>query len=355
MKTVIFYILFFVCILPVKSQDFSKFSVSGYVDAYYSYDDDKNGNSLRQLSSTAPFREEFRVNLAQISLKYNDEKIRGVVTAHYGDIPQVNWPASPLQFTQEAYAGFSPETGLWIDAGYFLTHIGAEGLYPKNNFLTSLALTTYYEPFFQSGVRVGYDFSSKFYGCFHLLNGYNVFADNNKNKSAGITLDFKPNPNVEIIYNNIIGNEITLPAEGKTRIYNNLVLKFFPSKKLDILVGGDFCMQENSKIDDSTAYGNMFSALASLRYKFSKKISASLRGEVHKDKDGIMSGVFVDSSGNPTGLKAYGITFGIEIRPVEKAYFRIESKYLIAEKDQKIFYNNKNTRFEAITNVGIEF
>ena len=115
------------------------------------------------------------------------------------------------------------------------------------------------------------------------------------------------------------------------------------------------CLQENSKIDDSTAYANMFSALASIRYRFSKKFSASIRGEFHKDQDGIMSGVFTDSKGKLTGLKASGITIGIEFRPVEKAYFRFESRYIIADKDQKIFFDNKNTRFEAITNAGIEF
>jgi len=340
------------------SQDFSKFSIGGYVDTYYSYDDDKNGNSLRQFSTIAPYREEFRLNIAAISLKYSDEKVRAVITAHYGDIPQANWPAVPLQFIQEAYAGFNPAKGLWIDAGYFITHIGAEGLYPKNNFLTSHALTTFYEPFFQSGVRVGYDFSNKFYGCVHLLNGYNVFADNNKNKSAGITLDYKPSPKYEFIYNNIIGNEIPSPEPGKLRIYNNLVIKFFPGKSIDVLIGGDGCIQEKSKIDDSTSSARMFSALASVRYHFSKKFSASLRGELHNDPDGIMSGVFVDSEGKSTGLKAYGVTFGIEIRPVEKAYFRIESRYLIADKHQEIFTNGtetRNTRFEAITNAGIEF
>lgn len=76
------------------------------------------------------------------------------------------------------------------------------------------------------------------------------------------------------------------------------------------------------------------------------------------DNDGILSGIFTDNTGQQTGLKAYGITFGIEVRPVSQAYFRIESRYLITDKDQEIFTDEgkpKNSRFEAITNVGIEF
>lgn len=357
MKTIRIFILLLVAVPVLRAQDFSKFSLSGYVDTYYSYDDDKNGNSLRQFSAIAPYREEFRLNIAQVSLKYNDEKVRGNITLQYGDIPAVNWPSSQ-QFIQEAYAGFSPAKNLWIDAGFFLTHIGAEGVLPKSNFLTSMSLPVYYEPFFQSGVRVSYDFSKKVYGTVHLLNGYNVFADNNKNKSAGITFGVKPSDKIEIIYNNLLGNEINTGSPGKLRIYNNLILKLFPAKKLDIIISGDAAFQENSKIDDSTAYGNLYSGLASMRYRFSNKFSASLRGEVYMDNDGILSGIFTDNAGKQTGLKAYGITFGIEVRPVPQAYFRIESRYLITDKEQEIFTDGtkqKNSRFEAITNVGIEF
>lgn len=357
MKT-IFKILILLPVLSctVKSQDFSKFSISGYVDTYYSYDNDKNGNSIRQFSAIAPYREEFRINIAQVSLKYNDEKVRGVITAQYGDIPSVNWP-SGQQFIQEAYAGFSPSKNLWIDAGFFLTHIGAEGVLPKSNFLTTMSLPVYFEPFYQSGVRVSYDFSKKVYGCFHLVNGYNVFMDNNKNKSAGITLGIKPNDKVEIIYNNLLGNEMS-SGPGKLRIYNNLILKLYPAKKLDVIIAGDAAFQENSKLTDSTAYGTVYSGLASLRYRFSPKFSASIRGEYYMDNDGILSGVMTDNSGKQTGLKAFGITAGFEVRPVSMAYFRVEARYLFADKDQEVFIVDgkpKNTRFEAVTNVGIEF
>lgn len=260
MKTNRICILLFIAVSVLKEQDFSKYSLSGYVDTYYSYDNDKNGNSLRQFSAIAPYREEFRLNIAQVSLKYKDEKVRGNITLQYGDIPAVNWPSSQ-QFIQEAYAGFTPMKNLWIDAGFFLTHMGAEGVLPKGNFLTTMSLPVYYEPFFQSGVRVSYDFSKKAYGTIHLLNGYNVFADNNKNKSAGITFGVKPNDKIEIIYNNILGNEINSGSPGKLRIYNNLILKLYPSKKLDIIVSGDAAFQENSKIDDSTAYASVFSGL----------------------------------------------------------------------------------------------
>ena len=338
----------------IKSQDFTKFTLNGYVDTYYAWDDDKNGNPIRQFSSTVLYREEFRLNIAQVSLKYNDTKVHGALTLHYGDIPSVNWPANQ-QFVQEAYAGFSPAKNLWIDAGYFLTHIGAEGLLPKSNFFNTLALPTYYEPLYQSGIRLSYEFSPKVYGSLHLLNGYNVFADNNKNKSFGLTLGVKPAKNLEIIYNNLVGNEISSGSEGKTRMYNNLVFKFSPSSKVDFLLGADLAFQERSSLTDTNASATMYSGLAAIKYKITRKFSASLRGEFFNDKDGFLTGAFTDNNGKQTGLIAYGITLGLEIRPVENAYFRVESRYLSADKEQKIFSDSKNSRIEANTSIGIEF
>ena len=354
MKKTLVALLLFVSTAALYSQDFTKFSLSGYVDTYYSWDNDKNGNTLRQFSSIAPYREEFRLNIAQVSLKYNDEKVHGAITLQYGDIPQVNWPANQ-QFIQEAYVGFRPAKRLWIDAGYFLTHIGAEGLLPKSNFLSSLALGTYYEPFYQSGIRVSYEFSPKFYGALHLLNGYNVFTDNNKNKSVGLTLGFKPKDNLEVIYNNLIGNEMPSGVDGKTRIYNNLVVKFSPSKKVDILLGGDVAMQERSGITDSTSSAVMYSGLAAIKFKPTTKFAVSVRGELFNDKDGFLSGVIAQSDGTAAGLNAFGITLGFEVRPVSNAYFRMEGRYLAAADKQKIFFDNSNSRIEAITSIGVEF
>ncbi len=338
----------------IFSQDKSPFSVGGYLDTYYSYDTDLNGNSLRQFSGTAAYRDEFRVNIAQITGKYNVDKVRAVLTLHYGDIPSLNWPASQL-FIQEANAGFSPAKNLWIDAGYFLTHIGAEGILPKGNFLTSIALPTYFEPIYQSGIKLSYDFSPKVYGCIHLLNGNNVFADNNKNKSIGITLGVRPNSSSEIIYNNLIGNEQPAGSIGKTRIYNNLVLKYALGKRVDLIAGFDFAIQEKSKITDSTASASLYSGLAAIKFKAAKKFSITVRGEIYSDENGILSGVFSDSDGKSTGFKAFGVTLGMEYRPIENAYIRLEGRYLSADSKQKIFFENSNTRTEAIISTGVEF
>ena len=60
------------------------------------------------------------------------------------------------QYFQNQIAGIKLMDNLWLDSGVFLTHVGGEALLPKNNWISSLALTTMYEPFYQTGVKLAY-------------------------------------------------------------------------------------------------------------------------------------------------------------------------------------------------------
>jgi len=358
-------IKYFLLLLPVmillpgvtNSQDkdwaefIKNFKVSSYVDAYYAYDNDKNvDKGPRLLDLISPYRDQIRLNIASLTLKYNTEKIRSTFTVHYGDIPELNWkPVTKYDMIQEANIGFSPYKNLWIDAGYFVTHIGAEGL-PKNNVLSSFSLPVYVEPFIQSGVKVGYDFSEKFSACLHVLNGYNLFEDNNKNKSFGIQLAYTVNDKVKFTYNNLIGNEMPTGVEGKTRFFNNFIVNLSPCKKIDMIASADICMQEKSKVlkADEAAYS--YGAFLSTKYKFNPKFSATVRGEFYQDIDGILSGAI----GSYSWLKGNGITIGCEYRPVESAYIRAETRYLRLDSDIKPFYKN-NERTEGVISFGFEY
>lgn len=352
-KSLIIILLAFFFAPGIKAQSLSDVTFNAYVDAYYAYNID-TADAVRQFASISPYNDEFRINIAQIGAKYTTSKVHAAITLHYGDIPSVNWPASQ-QFIQEAYAGVSPAKNLWIDAGYFLTHIGAEGLLPRNNYLTSQSLGTYFESFFQSGVRVNYDFSPKVYGAFYALNGNNVFVDNNKNKSFGITLGVKPVTNLELIYNNLLGNEQPGDLKSKLRLYNNLVVKYTASEKTDLLVGFDFATQEDSKLTDSLASASAFSGLLTVRYKPAERFSLTLRGEFFNDKDAIISPLITNQDSTVSGLKAYGVTLGFEYKPLQNAYVRIEGRVISAANEQKIFSGNENVNFESILNMGCEF
>lgn len=339
-----------------QENDFSKYfknlSINVYIDTYYSIDNDKSaGSNPRIFNSFSPYRDQISLNIAQLTLKYNDEKIRGTFTMHFGDIPDVNWePYTKAKYIQEANVGFSPIKNLWIDGGYFLSHVGAES-FPRYNFFSSFSLPANYEPFLQSGLRIGYDFSDKFSASLYALNGFNMFEDNNKNKSAGAQLNYKPLPELNVVYNNILGNEQPTGMQGKTRTLNNLNFYVYPHEKIDIVASADFGLQENSNLSDSTKTAYFYGASLAGRYRFSNIFSASIRGDYFQDLDCIVS----ETLNNGRGVKANSLSLGFEYKPVENAYLRFEYRYVILDGEQRIFEDNSNTRSEATITLGFEY
>ena len=354
----LFLFLFFaVKIQNVRAQDVDStllkgLKINGYIDFYYSWDTDKD-KSLRQFALFNTYRDQFKLNIAQVSFSYNSENVRGKATFQYGDIPKALYPANEQEI-QEANIGMSPLKHLWIDFGYFISHIGFESL-PINNFFSSYSIGSYPQPLYQSGLKIGYDFSEKLWGCLHILNGFNVLADNNKNKSFGFELTYKPSSIITFDYNSILGNEMPDEMPFKLRFYNDLVTSYSPSNKLDLILDLNYATQEKSKISDPTASANMLSFTLSGRYKITPKYYISLRGSYLNDPDGFLSGVYVNTDANLSGLKCFGFTGALEYRPIDNCYFRLESTLLVADSKLKIFYDNSNTRTEINLNTGIQF
>ena len=355
-KTILLVLLFISVSSPSFSQVktdilkyFENFSISVYADAYYGWNTDKY-SKIRKFDGMDLTRDEFRLNIAQISLNYNSDIVRGIVTLHYGDYVKNNWLTETPNL-QEANVGLKVTKGLWVDAGYFLTHIGPEGML-KNNFVSSYALPSYFEPFYQSGVKVSYEFHEQFNASMFILNGYGVIEDNNKNKSFAAQLNYIPNDILKVTYNNIIGNEQPGTMPGKTRTFHNLIFAFAgPCGKLDAILSGDFSTQEKSKISDPEATAYSFGGLLSVRYHFTKKFSATVRGDFYQDLDGVYSGIIA----NNAGIKGNGVTLGLEYKPIEEAYVRLQTRYLRLDDSQKIFYDNTSSRTDVNLSVGFTY
>jgi Putative beta-barrel porin-2, OmpL-like. bbp2 len=355
-KTILLVALFVSLSSASFSQDkesilkyFENFKLTAYADAYYGWNTDKT-SKIRKFDGMDMTRDEFRLNIAQLSLAYNSGGVRGIVTFHYGDYVKNNWLTENPNL-QEANIGFKMAKGLWIDAGYFLTHIGPEGML-KNNFINSFSLPSFYEPYYQSGVKVSYQFTDKFDASLHVLNGYNVIEDNNKNKSIGVQLNYQVNNFVKLTYNNIIGNEQPSPLPGKTRILNNFIVNYgCPCAKWDAILSGEFGSQEGSKLSDPTKIAYTYGGMLSVRYRFTKKFSATVRGDFYQDLDGVYSGLITNNS----GLKGNGVTLGLEYKPIEEAYVRFQTRYLRLGEEQKVFYDNTNSRTDVNVSVGFTY
>lgn len=339
-----------------QKKDSSIIQISGYVDAYYAYYTDSVKGEYQQFPSVSPRTNQFGLNVAMFTAKYSAENIHGAVTLHYGDIPRCAWSAK-YNFIQEANAGIRLCSKIWFDGGFFRSHLGTEALFPKENYTSSVAVPTFFEPYYEAGFRLNYIPSEKLSLFLYALKGYGMYEDNNRKKSSGLLVTYVFNEKLNIGYSGYYGDDS--PDKDTLNHFRQMHNAFlnYNHNKIKFTAGIDYCMQQNSDTS-RTKNASMITGLAIVKYQFIKKSSTYFRGELFNDPQGMMSGAFADKTGKHTGYKIGGATLGIEYKPTDNSYIRLEGRELIADKDQEIFYwnlFNTNARTELMINMGVSF
>ncbi|MEP6647819.1 MAG: outer membrane beta-barrel protein [Saprospiraceae bacterium] len=337
----------------------SVFSVSGYVDAYYAYYTDSVGlGNFQKFPAVSPRSEQFGLNIALLNFQYDGPRFRGIVTLQAGDLPKAF--ASPgLNNIMEARAGIRIVKNLWLDAGLFRTHFGTEGLLPRENFLSSWSVVTFFEPSYEAGARLNYLPGDNWSISLYALNGYNLYEDNNSKKSFGMLITGPLGDGANFGYSNYVGDDYPdIPyAVSHLRIHQNVYVNA-QAGDLKMQAGVDYGIQLNSSFSLPDDDATMYSGLAALKYQVCRWFAIAGRAEVFNDPDGFITGVISDDQNKITGLKLWGATAGIEFKTGEGSYLRFEGRKLQMDKHQKIFYRDgKNTsdRFELSANVGVSF
>jgi hypothetical protein len=342
-----------------QTKDSSTITLSGYVDVYYArYSDSVGTNNYSKFPDISAKDNSFGLNIFQLSVHYNSGRLRATGTMHYGDLPSSAW-SPQFNLLQEANIGFKLTNKLWIDAGLFKTHIGTEGLLPKDNITSSMSVITYYEPWWQAGVKATYNYSDKLQLVLHLLNGYNTFISINKAKAIGISASYNINSKANISYFNLLSDNS--PDSVKTshfRFLNNLVFNYQFNSKLKALLGADLISQKNTALSDPKQTAFIYSLIATLRYELKPKLGVYGRFELYNDGDGFLTGIITDENNKLTGLKLSGYTLGAEYKTTENSFIRLEGRALLMDKDQKIFYTDgkyTNIRTELMITAGVWF
>lgn len=331
--------------------------ISGYIDTYYSYYADTVGTGgFSKFPTSSPKNNQFGLNIIQVSAKYDSKRMRGVATLFYGDVPLCAW-STYLNLIQEANVGFRIYKKLWLDAGYFRTHIGLESIQPRENITSSIALTTYFEPYFMSGAKLTWQQSDKWTFQINGFNGFSTFLETNKNKAFGASVAYNPGKWSHTL-NTIVCDEYpTNATQNHFRHYTNYI-GIFKTNHIVLGLEANFGYQQNSKLKDSTKTAYIFSGIVAFKYRFTPRIAAYARAETLSDPDEILTGPLVNENHTLVGLDVLGGTLGFEFKPIPNGFFRLESRMLQTKQSERIFYhNNKSTnqRFEFIASLGLWF
>jgi hypothetical protein len=295
-----------------KDQDsFSNFfrnvEMSGVVDGYYSY----NNNKVDMFTQGRAFdvrHNAFSLQMAKLALERKNSKDSPLgfrVDLGVGETVDRIISVSDssrndaTKHVLQAYASYVAPlgSGLTVDFGKFYTPVGAEVVDTKDNFNYSRAWLFTYGPYYHTGLRAKYAFNDKVALSGFLLNGWDNLFENNVGRNAGKTTGFQlgltPTKKFALTQTYLAGPEAPLanvPDVSKRDNWRHVadtVATYLVNDKLTLM--GNFVYGADG--DNDGVRGKWTGFAGYFKYAFNNRFAFSPRFEVFNDRDGLRTGV----------------------------------------------------------------
>ncbi len=243
-------------------------TLSGFGDAYYSYDNNHPFNNQAGLRFFEAPTNGFNFNLAELILDKApdatsaESRLGYHVSAGYGEAAKVvngsdntGFGDGSNFFVKEAYASYLAPVGkgLTITVGKFVTNAGAEVIESQSNWNYSHSLLFYYAiPFFHFGAKAAYTFNPKWSVNASVVNGWNNTFINHQagiGSSSGLTygatVAYTPNMKwsaTENYYAGPVTDAIGLGGQTLSdwKQLSDTVIGYTPNTKWAFQLNGDY-------------------------------------------------------------------------------------------------------------------
>lgn len=302
----------------------SPFTVSGYLETYYTYDFNKPENNTRP-----PFvysfnrHNEVNLNLGFLRGSYTTDNVRANLALMAGTYVNANLAAEPgvLKNIYEANAGvkISSTKNLWIDAGIFGSHIGFESAIGKDCWNLTRSILADNTPYYEAGAKISYTSDNrKWFLSGLILNGWQRIqrVDGNSIPSFGTQITFKPSSTITLNSSSFIGTDKPDSAR-QMRYFHNFYGIFKVSEKLGVTVGIDYGVEE--KNPETSSMNTWLSPVVIARLILNDKASISVRAEYYDDEHGV-----IIATGTPNGFKTTGLSANFDYLVLPNAMWRAE-------------------------------
>ncbi|WP_245964637.1 porin [Rufibacter immobilis] len=299
--------------------------LSGFVDVYYAYDFNQPENHLRPgFLYNHNRHNEFNVNLALLRVNYAQDKVRGNLGLMAGTYAQYNLAAEQelLRHVYEANVGVQLLPKVWLDAGIFPSHIGAESAISRDNLTLTRSLSAENTPYYEAGAKITFEVSEKWTLTGLVLNGWQNIreTDGNQNKALGTQITFKPSSKVVLNSSTFFGNE--KPDNAKQRRYfHNFYASVSPADKWSLIAAFDYGLEE--KAGDEDGYNRWWNPTLAVKYQVLPQLGIAARGEYYHDKNGVIIG-----TETANGFQTAGYSLNLDFAPTSQVLWRVEARVL---------------------------
>ena len=330
---------------PVAAQNrqpgfFDGVELSGLVDTYHSYNFNRPAKPCTVMGGIEIFNclrdadvahNDLRLNVAELAIEKKPAAASRVgfrVDADFGpgaDIAAALDTSTATKYLQQAYVSYlagSPDSGVQIDAGKFLTMAGTELADTKDNWNYSHGLLfDYAMPAYHAGVRAVWRLTPSVTLTGALINGWNNVVDNNSGKSVAVSVSAKITDDLTISTTYIGGPEATDDNEG-WRHLSDTTLAWRLDAATQIAVNYDAGRDRNR----SQAWQG---AAGYIRRQLTGWLAVAPRYEVLTDRDGFATGI---------SQTIHEVTLTAEL--VRRAGFLMRVEYRSDFTSQEFFLKN---------------
>jgi len=303
---------------------------NAFIDAYYTRDFNDPSNRQNEFRNFDIYENQITLGLADLTVQKQAQPVGFKVELGFGTTS--DWintapstfgtPSPSLANIMQAYGTVVVPigSGLTVDVGKFVTHMGNEVIVSQSNWNYSRSyLFAFAIPYYHTGVRLTYPVASNFTAALHILDGWNSVIDNNKFLSLGATLNYSPTSTTNLVFNGIWGREGIVAGENGYRDVYDFILTEQLSDAFQVAVNADY-----GQAGTITGLALWKGVAAYGRYQFTSKSAFALRGEVYYDPDSYTTaGVFAVPPSKAT-FQEYTLTY--EYHPFDPLLIRIEGR-----------------------------
>lgn len=332
----LFVLIPILAIAQKEEEKVSSFKFSGFLDLYYGYDynDPVEKKRLPFLYNHARHQTP-AVNLTLVTGSYESGRFRANLGIQQGTYAKDNYASEPtaLQWIHQANVGLAldEKKNLWLDAGVLPSHIGFEGAVSKDNLTLSRSIIAENSPYFETGVKLGWQASQRWYFAFLYLNGWQrIKSISGVNRpSFGTQATYSPSDRVKLNWSTFVGTDRGIEA-GTTLYFSNMYGDFSLGQKWKIITGLD--VGKRKYVDFGPA--NWWGMALITQYQLSENFATALRYEYYKDPMQAIAATL----GN-TGVEVGGLSLNLDRKIGKLALLRVEGRWL--DSPNPLYIQNK--------------